>query len=66
LKAREISEGDTLLVMGDRTGVVEQEIQSLWVDDKPAQKAVQGEECTVKMDEPVRDGDNVYIWKDRA
>ncbi|MDR9363913.1 MAG: peptidase U32 family protein [Balneolaceae bacterium] len=66
MKARQISQGDTLLVIGDRTGVVEQEIQSLWVVDKPAQKAVKGEECTIKMDEPVRDGDNVYLWKDRA
>lgn len=66
MKAREISQEDTLLVIGDRTGVVEQKIQSLWVDDKPAQRAVQGEECTIKMDEPIRDGDNVYLWKDRS
>ncbi|NBC65367.1 MAG: U32 family peptidase [Bacteroidetes bacterium] len=66
MKAREISEEDTLLLIGDRTGVVEQQIQTLWVDDKPSQKAVKGEECTIKMDQPVRDGDNVYLWKDRA
>lgn len=66
IKAREVSADDTLLFIGDRTGVVEQSIDSFWVDDKPASKAVQGEECTIKMNEPVRDGDNVYLWEDRS
>lgn len=66
VKAREVSSDDTLLIIGERTGVVEQKIQSFWVDDKPASKAVQGEECTIKIEEPIRDGDNVYLWEDRS
>lgn len=65
VKAREISAGDSILFIGGRTGVVEQEVDSLWVNDKPGKKVTQGEECTIKTAEPVRDGDNLYLWEDR-
>ncbi|MDZ7721107.1 MAG: peptidase U32 family protein [Balneolaceae bacterium] len=66
IKAREISTDDSILIIGDRTGVAEPTIESFWVDDKPAEKAVQGQECTIKIDVDVRDGDNVYLWEDRS
>lgn len=66
VKAREISAGDSILFIGDRTGVVEQKVDSLWVNDKPREKVIQGEECTIKTVEPVRDGDNIYLWEDRS
>lgn len=65
IKAREISSDDTILIISDRTGVAEPTIKSFWVNDKPAKKAVQGQECTIKIDLDVRDGDNVYLWEDR-
>ena len=65
IKSREITTGDSILFIGDRTGVVEQQVDSFWVDDAPADRAKQGDECTIKITEPVRDGDKVYLWEDR-
>lgn len=66
IKAREISADASILIIGDRTGVAEPTIESFWVDDKSAKKAVQGQECTIKIDVDVRDGDKVYLWEDRS
>lgn len=62
VKARELKVGDALLIIGDRTGVVESTIESIWVDDKPAEIATKGTECTLRVTERVRENDNVYVW----
>lgn len=62
IKARELKVGDPILIIGDRTGVVESTIESIWVDDKPAEVATKGTECTLRVTERVREDDNVYVW----
>ncbi len=52
--------GDETLFLGETTGVVEHEMESIFVDEKPAKRAVQGEKCSVKTKEIVRRGDKLY------
>lgn len=66
IKAKQITVNDAVLIIGKKTGVAEPGILSLWVDDQPADKVKQGQECTIKMDVEVQDGDNVYLWEDRS
>ncbi len=65
VKARELRLHTPVLIIGDKTGVVETDVKSIWVDDQPAEYAIQGQECTVKIENVVRKGDNVYLWEDR-
>lgn len=65
IKTKELSPDDKILIIGKKTGVVDPEIQSLWVDEQPAPKAVQGDECTIKIADKVREGDKVYLWEER-
>ena len=66
LKSEPLSVGDRILIIGETTGVVEHQIESLWVDDQPAQEARKGEECTFPLPEKVRTGDKVYLWVNRS
>jgi U32 family peptidase len=65
IKAGQVSVGDTLLIIGKKTGVAEHLITSLWVDEQPAELVSQGGECTIPIDQPVQKGDKVYLWRDR-
>ena len=66
VKTKKLSIGDSLLIIGDRTGAVETTIESIWVNDAPANEATQGQECTIKVTEALRADDNVYLWEDRV
>ena len=57
-----LSVGDDLLIIGSTTGVYEDHIQEIRVDDKPVESAAQGVYCSVKTKELVRRGDQVYRW----
>ncbi|TVQ05907.1 MAG: U32 family peptidase [Balneolaceae bacterium] len=65
VKSNQIKINDSLLIIGETTGVVETVATSLWVDEAPSASAGKGEECTIKLSEKVRPGDAVYIWRDR-
>lgn len=60
VEACEVAEGERLLFMGEKTGVVEQRADGLHVDEKPADKAVQGQYISLKTVAEVRRGDKVY------
>jgi U32 family peptidase len=66
IKARSVKAGDALIIIGDTTGVVEMQVESLYVDDVPAGEASQGQECTITVPERVREGDNLYLWELRG
>lgn len=65
IKSNQINIHDSLLIIGKTTGVIETSPCSMWVDDQPSSLAKKGEECTIKVDEKVRQGDAVYLWTDR-
>ena len=57
-----LSVGDDLLIIGSTTGVYEDHIQEIRVEDKPVETVSQGTYCSVKTKELVRRGDQVYRW----
>ena len=57
-----LSVGDDLLIIGSTTGVYEDHIQEIRVEDKPMETVSQGIYCSVKTKELVRRGDQVYKW----
>ncbi len=60
VEASPLEIGDETLFLGETTGVVEHEMESIFVDEKPAKRAVQGEKCSVKTAQIVRRGDKLY------
>ena len=60
VEAAPISVGDTLMVIGATTGVVEFVIPELRVDLKPADTCTQGTYCSIPIADRIRRGDKVY------
>ena len=68
-----LSQGDSILVIGATTGVVEKTVDELRVNLKPVRTAQQGEYCSIAFPPEVfttnnaalklHRGDKVYIWK---
>ena len=72
LETVSLSQGDTILVIGATTGVVEKTIEELRVELKPVQTAQKGEFCSIAFPPEVftannatpklHRGDKVYLW----
>ena len=60
VEACEVAEGDALLFMGEKTGVVEQKAEGIMLNEQPAESAKQGDYISLKTVEEVRRGDKVY------
>jgi U32 family peptidase len=60
----DLNKGDTILIMGPTTGVVEYKVDEIRVDLKVAIKAVKGELCSIKTPDYLRRSDKVYKWVD--
>ena len=60
VEACEVSEGDALLFMGEKTGVVEQNADGIMLHEQPTESAKQGDYISLKTVQEVRRGDKVY------
>ncbi len=60
VEACEVQEGEALLFMGEKTGVVEQRAEGIMLNERPAQSAKQGDYISLKTVQEVRRGDKVY------
>ena len=60
VEACEVQEGDALLIMGEKSGVVEQRAEGIMVKELPAEGAKQGDYMSIKTVSEVRRGDKVY------
>jgi hypothetical protein len=58
-----IRQGDRLAFLGHQTDFEEQ-ITSMQVEHKPVEAAAAGSEVAVKLSQPVRRGDAVYLLKE--
>ncbi|MFH2000485.1 MAG: U32 family peptidase [Planctomycetota bacterium] len=58
-----LSVGDDLLIMGNKTGVIEEKVRSLHVDFNEVEKAVKGQSVGIATLTPVRKNDKVYVIK---
>lgn len=61
VEAKPLRTGDRLLIIGPTTGVLEQTLGEVRVDDNPTDGVMQGEACSFHTPGLVRRGDKVYI-----
>ena len=64
LENGDLKPGDTILITGPTTGVVEYDIEEVHVDLKVAESALKGELCSIKAPDILRRSDKVYKWVD--
>jgi putative protease len=57
-----LSVGDEMLIIGPTTGVYEDTVKEIRLEDKPVENVSKGVFCSVKVKELVRRGDQVYRW----
>ncbi len=60
MEAQKIKAGDKILITGPTTGVIETEIGEIFVDGKPAEEAVKGDQLTFKLPQKIRTTDKLY------
>jgi len=61
IEAGELKLGDTIHIIGKKTGLVRQKIDSMQVDRKPVERVKAPEVIGLKVIERVRPGDKVYL-----
>jgi putative protease len=59
-----MQKGDSILIMGPTTGVIEYEVDEIRVDLLTTEKALKGELCSIKTPDFLRRSDKVYKWVD--
>ena len=64
LESGNLDKGDTILIIGPTTGVVEYNVEEIRVELRETEKAVKGEFCSVKIGNFLRRSDKVYKWVD--
>lgn len=64
LENGDLEVGETLLITGPTTGVIEFGAGEIRVDLKETEKALKGEYCSLATPEPVRRSDKVFKWVD--
>jgi len=64
LENGDLEKGDTLLITGPTTGVIEYTAGEIRVDLKETEKALKGESCSIKITDHLRRSDKVFKWFD--
>jgi putative protease len=64
LENGDLNKGDTILITGPTTGVVEYKVDEIRVDLKVTEKALKRELCSIKTPDYLRRSDKVYKWVD--
>ncbi len=64
IESQSVSVGDSILITGPTTGVIEMELPPMRVNDKEADKAVRGSEITFVIDQVIRSSDKIYKYID--
>ena len=62
IEAQPLELGDEILIIGPTTGVLEDKIREIRVDDRPVEKAEKGMQCSFPVPEMVRISDKLYKW----
>lgn len=65
VEAGRIASGDTLLVIGETTGVVEATVGEMRINETVGSSAMKGDLVTFHSEERVREGDKVYILREK-
>ena len=65
IETGELSVGDSVIISGPTTGVIEMTVEEIRVDLKPVQKAVKGDLCSIPLPEKdckLRRSDKLYLF----
>ena len=62
IEASPLELGTKVLISGETTGAVEFKPDQIWVDECPAEVALQGKKCSIKLPQPVHRGDRLYKY----
>ncbi len=66
VEAQPISVGEEMLILGPTTGVHNEIVREIWVDEKSVDKTVRGDLCTIPVSVPLRLSDKLYKWSDTS
>ena len=61
VEAQGLKLGDTIHIIGKKTGLVRQKVESMQIDGKPIQEVKPPAHIGLKVNERVREGDKVYL-----
>lgn len=60
IEAHQLKAGDKILITGPTTGVIEMEVDELWVDEKIVAEAAKGADVTFNIEKVIRPSDKLY------
>ncbi len=64
IEAHPLRAGDDILIIGPTTGVIEDNIKEIWLDEKKVERTVKGDLCTIPVGTFLRPSDKLYKWAD--
>jgi putative protease len=62
LENGELTKGETILITGPTTGVIEYKVEEIRVNLRLTEKALRGELCSIKISDYLRRSDKIYKW----
>ncbi len=62
LENGDLNKGETILITGPTTGVIEHTVEEIRVDLKETLKALKGEFCSIRITDILRRSDKIYKW----
>ena len=62
LENGDLDKGETILITGPTTGVIEHTVEEIRVDLKETLKALKGELCSIRISDLLRRSDKIYKW----
>ena len=65
IESDEINVGDEILITGKTTGIIQQKVESIYLDENPVVNAKKGDLITIKLSERVRKNDKLFIVVDK-
>jgi putative protease len=64
VEAQPISVGEEMLILGPTTGVHNETVREIWLDETKVNKTTKGDLCTIPVSIPLRPSDKLYKWVD--
>ena len=64
IEAHPLHAGDDILIIGPTTGVFEDKVNEIWLDEKKVDKTGKGDLCTIPVRTFLRPSDKLYKWVD--
>ncbi|MFW5852428.1 MAG: peptidase U32 family protein [Nanoarchaeota archaeon] len=63
ITANNLKKGDTIMIIGNKTGLIEQTIENIVKEDQQRKTAKKGDVIGIKTEKVVRKNDLVFLWK---